>query len=78
MTLLALEASFCSEEAWFPHLAPSSQPHTARLQQLAPKGGANTGFNLQLTHALDIGFESALPAGLFLITANLLTLKNFF
>ena len=73
MTLLVLEASLCSKEACFPHLAPGSQPHIARLQQLALKGGANTGSNLQLTHDLDIGFGSALPAGLCLIIANLLT-----
>ena len=47
--LLASATGFCSKEAWFSHLAPGPQMHTAGPQLLGPKGGAYTGSNLQLT-----------------------------
>lgn len=61
---LAPAAGFHAKETWFSHLAPGPETDSSKPQLLGPKGGADTGFNLQLPClALNLGFASVLTLG---------------
>lgn len=61
---LAPAAGFHAKETWFSHLAPGPQNDSSGPQLRGPKGGADTGFSLQLPClALNQGFASVLTFG---------------